>query len=235
MAGALALLVVVRARANGRYPLADQIVIDPENPAHIVARATFGLLDSDDGGKTFRWICETAIGYFGMEDPPIAVTANGSAVVASSKGLSLSHDGGCSWIRNPGLIGTWYGVDVTVLPARPHEALALLSNFADGAYTVSILKTSDDGVSWGEVFSSLGTTFLATTIEVAPSNPERVYVSGKILPGGAAAMLRSDDGGHTWMQFPLQLSGAYSIFIGAVRFCLRRLRYSASFSGVSGW
>jgi len=214
---ALALsLVAAPARANGRYPLADQIVVDPANPRHIVARATFGLLDSDDGGKSFRWICETAIGYFGVEDPPIAVTANGSAIVASSKGLSISADGGCSWIRNPGLDGTWFGVDVTVQPARPHEALALLSNFADGAYTVSIAKTANDGASWDEVVSSFGMTFLATTIEVAPSNPERVYVSGKILPGGAAAMLRSDDGARTFTRFPLQLSGSYSIFIGAV-------------------
>ncbi|HMI84360.1 MAG TPA: hypothetical protein VK550_09720 [Polyangiaceae bacterium] len=205
-----------RARANGRYPLADQIVIDPGNPAHIVARATFGVLDSDDGGKSFRWICETAIGYFGPEDPPIAVTANGSAVVASSKGLSISADGGCTWIRNPGLTGTWFGIDVTVLPPRPHEALGLLSYLADGAYTVSIVKTIDDGATWEEVVSSLDTSFLATTIEVAPSNPDRLYVSGKVLPGGGAAMMRSDDGGHTWTQFPLPLSGAYSIFIGAV-------------------
>src|SRR5689334_4702545 len=128
------------AQANGRYPLADQIDIDAANPSHIVARATFGLLESDDGGQTFRWICETAIGYFGVEDPPIAVTAGGSAVVASSKGLSVSADGGCSWIRNAGLTGTWFGVDVTVLPARPHEAVALLSSFTDGVYTVSIAK-----------------------------------------------------------------------------------------------
>jgi photosystem II stability/assembly factor-like uncharacterized protein len=215
MAAALAFLVAP-AHANGRYPLADQIVIDPENPDHIVARATFGLLDSDDGGKTFRWICETAIGYFGVEDPPIAVTANGSTVVASSKGLSISADGGCSWIRNPGLAGTSFGVDVTVFPARPHEALGLLSNFVDGAYSVSIAKTADDGATWDQVVTSFGASFLATTIEVAPSNPDRVYVSGKRLPGGSAVVLRSDDGGHTWMQFPLELSGAYSIFIGAV-------------------
>lgn len=209
-------LAPARAHANGRYPLADQIVIDPENPSHIVARATFGLLDSDDGGKSFRWICETAVGYFGVEDPPIAVTANGSAVVASSRGLSISADGGCSWIRNPGLTGTWFGVDVTVLPARAHEALGLLSNFVDGAYTVSIVKTANDGATWDDVVSSLGTSLLATTIEVAPSNPDRVYVSGKTLPGGTAAMLRSDDGGRTFTHFPLELSGAYSIFIGAV-------------------
>jgi photosystem II stability/assembly factor-like uncharacterized protein len=213
---AAVLLVTAPARANGRYPLADQIVVDPGNPSHVVARATFGLLDSDDGGKSFRWVCESAIGYFGVEDPPIAVTAGGSAVVASSKGLSISADGGCSWIRNPGLTGTWFGVDVTVVPARPHEALALLSSFAAGAYTVSIVKTADDGATWNELTASLGTSFLATTIEVAPSNPDRVYVSGKVLPSGNAAMLRSDDGGHTFTQFPLELSGSYAIFIGAV-------------------
>ena len=213
---ALLTILAPAARANGRYPLADQIVVDPGNPSHLVARATFGLLDSDDGGKSFRWICEKAIGYFGVEDPPIAVTANGSTIVASSKGISVSADSGCSWLRNPGLTGTWYGVDVTVLPARPHAALALLSSFANGSYTVSIAKTEDDGVSWSEVTPSVGASFVATTIEVAPSNPNRVYVSGKMLPGGVAAMLRSDDGGRTFALFPTQLSAADAIFIGAV-------------------
>jgi photosystem II stability/assembly factor-like uncharacterized protein len=213
---ALTLLAGRSAIGNGRYPLADQIVIDPQNPAHVVARATFGLLDSDDAGQNFRWICETAIGYFGVEDPPIAVTANGSIVVASSKGLSVSADGGCSWIRNPGLTGTWFGVDVTIVPARPHEALAVLSNFNDGAYTVSVVRTVNDGASWDEVVSSFGADFLATTIEVAPSDPDRVYVSGKTLPDGAAVIVRSDDGGRTWRRFSVDLRGAYSIFIGAV-------------------
>jgi MYXO-CTERM domain-containing protein len=214
--GACVLLAAGTARANGRYPLADQIVIDPANADHLVARATFGLLGSDNAGQRFRWVCETAVGYFGVDDPPIAVTANGSVVVASSKGLSVSPDGGCMWIRNAGLTGTWFGVDVTVVPARPHEALAVLSNFQDGAYTVSVVKTVNDGASWDELVSTLGTSFLATTIEVAPSNPDRVYVSGKVLPGGTAAMMRSDDGARTFSPFPLDLTGAFSIFIGAV-------------------
>ena len=214
--GASTLLATAAARANGRYPLADQIVIDPVNPAHLVARATFGVLGSDDAGQRFRWVCETAVGYFGVEDPPIAVTADGSVVVTHSKGISVSADGGCTWIRNAGLTGTWFGVDVTVVPARPHEALAVLSNIQDGAYTVSVVKTVNDGASWDELVSSLGTSFLATTIEVAASNPDRVYVSGKVLPGGTAAIMRSDDGGRTFSSFPLDITGAYSIFIGAV-------------------
>jgi photosystem II stability/assembly factor-like uncharacterized protein len=215
-AAVLACLAATSARANGRYPMADQIVVDPGNFSHLVARATFGLLDSDDGGRTFRWVCERAVGYFGIEDPPIAVTADGSIVVASSKGISVSADGGCTWIRNAGIAGTWYGVDVTVVPARPHEALALLSSSADGVYTTSIFKTSDDGVTWEALVTSLGRSFLATTLEVAPSNPERIYVSGRVLPEGTTAMLRSDDGGHTWAQFSLELSVADSVFIGAV-------------------
>src|SRR5687768_951087 len=67
MAAAFTSFNAVPARANGRYPLADQIVVDPGNPEHVVARATFGLLDSSDGGKTFRWICERAVGYYGVE------------------------------------------------------------------------------------------------------------------------------------------------------------------------
>ncbi|MET0592326.1 MAG: hypothetical protein ABW133_06485 [Polyangiaceae bacterium] len=212
-----ALFGASHAHANGRYPLAGQLVIDPANPDHMVARATFGLLDSDDGGRTFRWVCESAIGYFGVEDPPIAVTASGAAIVASSKGISVSPDRGCTWLKNPSLTGKWYGVDVTVQPSRPHEALAVLSNIVDGAYTVSVARSTNDGTTWDEMLSTFGTTFIATTIEVAPSNPDRVYVSGKVLPDGTAVMMRSDDGGHTWTSHPLDIEGAFfSIYIGAV-------------------
>ena len=216
IAAALLLVVSTSALANGRYPLADQIVIDPRHPDHLVARATFGLLDSNDGGQSFRWICEKAVGYFGVEDPPIAVTASGTIVVTSSKGLSVSSDGGCTWVRNPGLSGTWYGVDVTVPSSQPHHALAVISNFVDGAYTVAVVKSIDDGMSWSTVADSLGAGFLATTIEVAPSHPDRIYVSGKLIADGTAVIMRSDDGGHTWASFPIELSGAYSIYIAAV-------------------
>lgn len=212
---AMSLLATGPAAANGRYPLADQIVIDPREPAHLVARATFGLLDSDDGGHTWRWICESAFGSFGFEDPPFAVTASGSTVVAASKGLSISPDRGCSWTR-PGIVGTRFGVDVTIRTARPHEALAILSTYTDGAYSVTLVETLDDGTTWNEVGPPFGADFLATTLEVAPTDPDRVYVAGKIIPHGQAALQRSDDGGHTWVRFPLDMAGSFSIYIGAV-------------------
>jgi len=78
----VASLVGSQALANGRYPTAGQLVPDPVNPRHMVARTTFGMLDTFDGGATWTWICEAAVGYFSTEDPSIGVCSNGSTVAA---------------------------------------------------------------------------------------------------------------------------------------------------------
>src|SRR5258705_13811429 len=68
------------ARANGRYPAATLIAFDPVDPRHFVLSATFGLVESRDGGKTFRWDCESALGAMGAEDLVVAITASGATV-----------------------------------------------------------------------------------------------------------------------------------------------------------
>ncbi len=59
---------------NGVFPSADQIVFDPADPARAVARMTYGLLTTRDGGASWRWICEGAVGYddAGGQSSPIA-------------------------------------------------------------------------------------------------------------------------------------------------------------------
>jgi photosystem II stability/assembly factor-like uncharacterized protein len=181
----------------------------------MVARATFGILDSDDAGATWTWICEDAVGYFGVEDPAIAVTADGSTLVASSKGLSVSRDGGCSWSMPGSSGGGGAGVVVTVDPTNPHEALALTSTFANSVYSVSLVKTADDGATWTDV-GTLPVGVLAETVEIAPTNPDRVYVSARLNPSQQSALLRSDDGGLTWTQSMIDVPVGASVFIGAV-------------------
>jgi hypothetical protein len=41
------------AQANGRFPSAGHVEVDPADPAHIVLRATYGLVVTRDGGS--RW------------------------------------------------------------------------------------------------------------------------------------------------------------------------------------
>src|SRR5262245_66324806 len=54
-AGMAAFVAVVgltsQARANGRFPAAGQVVVDPGDKQHIVLRTTYGILQTTDGGK----------------------------------------------------------------------------------------------------------------------------------------------------------------------------------------
>ncbi len=133
------------ARANGRYPLANQLVARPGDASHLVARSTFGLLRSDDAGATWTWVCEDALGMLDVaEDPSLALTGDGTTVVAYSQGINVSHDG-CTWTPAVGIPAGRFAVDVTVSPARPHDVLAIelsINNSSDagaGGYTLQLV------------------------------------------------------------------------------------------------
>ncbi len=82
-------------------------------------------------------------------------------------------------------------------------------------YSVYLAKTTDDGATWNDVVR-LPQGILAETVEIAPSNPDRVYVSARVTPSQESALLRSDDGGLTWSQSLIDVPVAASAFIGAV-------------------
>ena len=98
---ALLLSVATSAGANGRMPGATEMST-AAGPDHLVVRATFGLIQTFDGGKNWRWICEQAIGVSGEADPPLTVTEGGTLILVSPKGgLLVSRDRGCSWAAGP--------------------------------------------------------------------------------------------------------------------------------------
>ena len=83
------------ALANGRYPNADMLIVDPGDPAHLVLRATFGTLVSRDGGQRWSWICEESIGYTG--DPALTILSGGRTLHAFLGNIQLSSDDACSY------------------------------------------------------------------------------------------------------------------------------------------
>src|SRR5687768_10904563 len=66
------------ARANGRLPGATELAINRSDPDHLIARATFGMVQSFDGGASWQWICERAVNVSGEADPPVTVTEDGT-------------------------------------------------------------------------------------------------------------------------------------------------------------
>lgn len=209
-ASAIGALFPSTALANGRYPAANQLVAMPGNAASLVLRTTFGVLVSNDAAKNWDWVCERSIGYGGIWDPPIGSFASGSLIVGTIDGLVLSPDHGCDWSYLKGAIEKRSIVDVVVRPDAPNSGLALAATSTGtdeaGASIVAteVFASSDSGATWTALAKDFSPAFVAQTIEVAKSDPTRVYVSGST--GADGSFFVSKDGGASFVEKPLTLT-----------------------------
>lgn len=221
-------LLAPRAGANGRFPTAQQLAPSPTDPSFVALMATFGVVLSKDTGKSWDWVCEAAVGYESSENPTLGVTANNNVLIATFEGLGLTTDRGCTWTIGVGGL-TDLAVDLVVEPSDRHSALVLTSGYvgqgdAGSTYNTRVWATHDDGATFTQVGQSLDPSIISETIDVAPSDATRVYVSGTRRIAGVAngVLLRSSDGGQTFTEtdFPLVTGDAGLIdrapFIAAV-------------------
>jgi hypothetical protein len=204
------LLATSTAHGNGRYPAADQIVLDPDDPSHLLLRTTFGLLQSHDEGLSWSWICEAAVGFTG--DPALAVFRGGALLAGYFGAFSTSREQGCGWSAIDLDTRYRYPFDATLDPGEPTRAY-LVAGSVDGARDASLVSVAATGVI--EAVLPIGDGFVPTTLEVAPSNPARIYVTG-IVENTATLLLRSDDRGQTWERHVVAGYGALPLFISAI-------------------
>lgn len=220
VSAAVAVIAVIAALAgvagaNGRPPMTNGVFFGRGEAAPILARTTFGLLISRDGGCSFRWVCEAAISAGGRFDPKYAVAEDGTIFASTVTGLRVSRDGGCTWTTataerragDPGRIaGIW--IDALELSPEGHVWVAT----AESGRPNDVYRSTDGG----ETFAPRGLASPAIwwkSVRVAASDPRRVYVTGyqvggPPLPDGrpqppAAHLRRSDDAGAHWRSTPL--------------------------------
>lgn len=177
------------ARANGAFPNVSQLVAAPDDPAHMVLRGTFGLLVTRNGGADWDWLCEAGMGYQDLE-PPFTVLAGGTILLALPSGVMRSDPSGCDFTHAEGIEGPV--VDVSRVMKRPGEAVALSTDERSSR----VWHSTDGGLR----FRPLGAVldgFVATTLDVAPNDPERLYVSG-VDADGRTLLLRSSDAGDSF-------------------------------------
>jgi hypothetical protein len=211
----VALISSTRAHANGRFPTAQAIETVPGSDGSTVfLRATFGVLVSRDAGKTWRWICERALGYDGQWDPPIAVTRDGRLWLGLERGLVSTLDG-CTLDTASELTGEQVK-DLTV-DARG-ETLWVLTGAPDKRGAVWRRSILDAGSPWQRM-GLLPEDIHPMTIEVAPSSSPaapRLYVSGQPYGTVRGGLFRSDDGGKTFTGGKNDLAHTGPFFIAAV-------------------
>jgi hypothetical protein len=219
-------LTATAAHANGRVPGATGLAIHPTDERRMLLGLTYGLALSRDHGASWSWICEQQIdGNGGDVDPAMVVTGDGTLVVVSltNGGILVSRDDGCSFERLPGLLQGQRGVDLTLDPSQPGHVLALMSTIVSMTeagrprFRSFVAHSLDHGRNWS-VLAELPDDLWVETLEIAPSDANRIYVSGtaadNLLQG---VVLRSDDRGLTWTRSTVELPAASgSLFLSAI-------------------
>lgn len=190
------------AQANGRFPQANQLVKSPTDPTRVALRATFGLLWSRDSGQSFHWICEEANGFVNGSDPGVAIMADGSLSVAGFFGLARTSDEHCSYQFVGGALEKQYTVDIAAYASDPKSAVLVTATQSAGSAFVQVFETNDNGKTWSPVGVPVGSDVIATTVEVADTRRERLYVGGSVVQDGKrrGVIARSDDRGATWQR-----------------------------------
>jgi hypothetical protein len=210
------------AQANGRVPAAGQIVLPRPGtglPAsEILLRTTFGVALSKDSGTTWDWICEPALGFDGVQDPTFGAVrgadGKGAYVYSAFEGLGRATEEFCSPAVDRAFGGA---IDLVVDPADSTHVVAVASKYDrtgdDGTlYYTNKLAVSRDG---GSAYTTLAlapvfdATFRFETVELAASDPKRLYTSGfrGLGPTGTALIAHSEDGGITFAETAIPLIG----------------------------
>ncbi len=210
---AAALLVPAAAHANGRFPDTIDVLFQPGDHDVLALQATWGLIISRDGGTTWRWICEEAVGFAGVYDPDYAFTSTGLllATTTSADYLRLTRDG-CAWTQAPPPLGSTgdgdsptfvsqveVASDGTIYAAASDATDTQLYRSTDDGASFVARSNPDDGHEWWE------SMVVVPSDPPAPPDQQRLYLTGYDLVGNGRTFvaLRSDDGGQSWTNLPL--------------------------------
>jgi photosystem II stability/assembly factor-like uncharacterized protein len=189
-----------RADANGRFPRAQRLLEHPQDARQLVLAATYGLLVTGDRGASWRYVCEAAYGETELPiDALTAFTAEGALLAGIYSGVSRAEGEPCDFVRTLGRSNREAVPDFAVAASTPGRVLAIQVTIPEqGEPHSRLYRSDDDGRTWQPLPEPLPTSLRTPlTIDVAPSDSERVYLSG-LGPDDRGVLLRSDDGGESF-------------------------------------
>jgi photosystem II stability/assembly factor-like uncharacterized protein len=201
LAGVALVVAAGIALANGRPPGTSTINFKQGNDNEIAAGMTFGLLVSHDGGLNWDYMCEDAVGYGGMYDPDYAFSSTGALGATTFDGLQIQRDM-CTFSLTslaPAAPNVKFFSAITLGP--DHALYAAASNMGGDS---KVYKSTDDGLTFPQSTKPAQDGDWWQSIEVAPSNANRVYLAGYRFSGTKSFLLfRSDNGGVSFAPLPL--------------------------------
>lgn len=162
------------------------LVIDPVDPQTLYAGTSNGVFKSTDGAATWSGSSNGLTGqiYDLAIDPQSPATLYAASVGGVGAPLYKTTDGGASWVvRTNGLLPAAYVYGLAIGGDDPQRLYA--------ATDIGVFKTSNGASSWTPTTATSGA---ASAVAVDPDDANIVYAGTN-----AAALVRSRDGGNTWL------------------------------------
>lgn len=206
----VSLLTAGQASANGRFPRAQRLLEDPRNPDRLILTATYGLLVTADRGASWRYVCEAAYGERDLSvDALTALSVEGALLAGIYSGVSRAERDACDFRRTLGQNNREAVPDFALSVSVPGRALAIMVALpADAEPYSQLYRSDDDARTWQPVGERLPDVMhTPLTIDVAPSDAARIYLSG-LGADDAGVLLRSSDGGESFETLPIPTDGA---------------------------
>jgi uncharacterized protein (TIGR03382 family) len=188
------------AQANGRPAGTSTINFRQGHEQDIAAGMTFGMVISHDGGATWHWMCEKAVLYGGLFDPDYVYAPSGALFATTFDGSLVNRDG-CVFAP----IAAFGKKFFSSITQGPDGALLMAAaDVPDGMGNLGdakIYKSTNDGMAFNTGATAGMINDWYNSIEVAPTDATRVYVSGyRLGTGGARSwqIYRSSNGGTSF-------------------------------------
>lgn len=189
------------AHAHGRVLRTSAVAVGPSRwyeraPKDWLVGLTFGSAVSHDGGQSFRWICDDAVGGTTNFDAIVAVPQADTLVIANRRGLFVSRDGGCSFATDRAFAPPAQITAVTISPHDPSRWY-VVSNIP--AQNVGTLWTTDDnGRNFTQLRLPVEHAYL-DAVAVSAADEKLLVVAGTpTRKSNGSPLWTSHDGGAHW-------------------------------------
>jgi hypothetical protein len=224
--GPLAALCVITlapqaARANGRFPRAQRLIEHPSDPDKLLVTATYGLITTRDRGQNWYHTCESSYAFVAGEelDAMVDMASDGAIVASAFRTLNRSDESGCHFAPALGSQANHSVPDFSLERGDRNRGIAVLTTAQASGNENQLFETTDGGAHWTELGVPLPAdrVRIVLSLDSAPTNSNRIYVTGTDSQG-RSQLLRSDDRGENWAVFDIATDASLGEFayIGAV-------------------
>lgn len=186
------------------------LAVDPHSPGTVYAATPgLGLFKSTDQASSWSPVNSGLTATF-----IYAVAADaqnpGTIYAGTLTGLFKTTDGGVNWIApSSGLPAGRIVESIAIDPQDSSTLYAAMSGVLGfdpfGRRSGGIFKSMDGGATWTTIGPQVGSSYLFPSLTIDPHDPRTVYAGlsqggfGAASPAGRTGILKSQDGGTTWM------------------------------------